>query len=98
MRDPTNRLLKRCHEVGQLSHRLLELLASRRPHVIEHGDFREAERRAAPADQDFVSARRFNYHPRRHPSTSPMAETIETGLVYIHRISPTKKFIGCGAL
>ena len=27
-----------------------------------------------------------------------MTETIETGLVYIHRVSPTKKFIGCGAL
>jgi hypothetical protein len=27
-----------------------------------------------------------------------MTETIETGLVYIYRLSPTKKFIGCGAL
>ena len=27
-----------------------------------------------------------------------MAETIETGLVYIHRLQPTKKFVGCGAL
>jgi hypothetical protein len=27
-----------------------------------------------------------------------MTETIETGLVYIHRLEPTKKFIGCGAL
>jgi len=27
-----------------------------------------------------------------------MSETIETGLVYIYRLTPTKKFIGCGAL
>ena len=27
-----------------------------------------------------------------------MTETIETGLVYIHRLEPTKKFVGCGAL
>jgi hypothetical protein len=27
-----------------------------------------------------------------------MTETVETGLVYIYRLSPTKEFIGCGAL
>ena len=27
-----------------------------------------------------------------------MAETIETGLVYIHRTKPAKRFVGCGAL
>jgi len=27
-----------------------------------------------------------------------MAETIETGLVYIHRTKPTKRFVGCGVL
>jgi tetratricopeptide (TPR) repeat protein len=28
----------------------------------------------------------------------PMTETIETSLVYIHSLGPTKKFVGCGAL
>jgi hypothetical protein len=28
----------------------------------------------------------------------PMTETIETSLVYIHSLRPTKKFVGCGAL